>query len=308
MSGTKLPEDFIEPLNLGGMRGRMLRMPAPKKYQGREILFVYGQHSSLERLWGLMQVLNRYGAVTMPDLPGFGGMDSFYKVGRKPTLDELADYLATFIRWRYKRKRLKIAGLSFGFLVITRMLQRYPDIAAKVDIVISIVGFAHHDDFKFSRRRFLFYKYGSAFFSLRVPAFVFQHIFLAPAWLRLVYHHSYNAREKFAGKIGDDFKATMDIELKLWKINDIRTQMFCNGQMFSLDNCQKRIDLPLYHIFVSADQYLDQHRVEQHLRVAFEDFHAAKANLEVHSVSVIADAKEASVMVPAALRRVLREG
>ncbi len=64
------PADYIAPLNMNGMQGRMLRMPAPKSYK-REILFIYGHHSSLERWFGFSQVLNRYGAVTMPDLPGF---------------------------------------------------------------------------------------------------------------------------------------------------------------------------------------------------------------------------------------------
>src|SRR6266536_475449 len=78
------PADFIVPLDVNGLSGRMLHMPAPKG-KGAEILIIYGQHSSLERWWGLMQYINHYGAVTMPDLPGFGGMESFYKLGKKPT-------------------------------------------------------------------------------------------------------------------------------------------------------------------------------------------------------------------------------
>src|SRR3954468_11091969 len=118
---SKNPADYIVPLNINGLDGRMLKLPAPatKQAQGREILFVYGHHSSLERWWGLVQVLNRYGAVTMPDMPGFGGMDSFYKIGRKPTIDNMADYLAAFIKLRYKRKKIVIVGMSFGFAVAT---------------------------------------------------------------------------------------------------------------------------------------------------------------------------------------------
>ena len=74
------PEDYIVPLNMNGLNGRMMHMPAPKGRK-REILVLYGHHSSLERWFGLAQVINRYGAVTMPDWPGFGGMDSFYKIG-----------------------------------------------------------------------------------------------------------------------------------------------------------------------------------------------------------------------------------
>src|SRR3990167_2869837 len=121
-----IAEEFIVPLNINGMKGRMLHLPTPKNKK-REILLVYGHHASLERMYSFARVMNRYGSVTMPDLPGFGGMDSFYKIGRKPTLDNMADYLASLIRLRYKNRRLSIAGFSFGFLVVTRMLQRYPD-------------------------------------------------------------------------------------------------------------------------------------------------------------------------------------
>src|SRR5262245_54981731 len=96
------PADYIAPLYINGMSGRMLRMPAPAK-RNREILFVYGHHSTLERWWGLIQDLNQYGAVTVPDLPGFGGMDSLYGIGKTPDLDTMADYLAAFVKLHYKR-------------------------------------------------------------------------------------------------------------------------------------------------------------------------------------------------------------
>ncbi len=140
------------PLNMNGLQGRMLRLPAPPSKK-RDILFVYGQHSTLERWWGLIQELNRYGSVTVPDLPGYGGMDSLYKIGKSPTFDELADYLAAFVKLRYKRGRITIVGLSIGFAVVTRMLQRYPDLAKRVDLLVSVVGLAHHDDFVLSKSR-----------------------------------------------------------------------------------------------------------------------------------------------------------
>src|SRR3954470_17459407 len=139
-NSLKNPADYIVPLNINRLDGRMLRLPAKSARQAknREILFVYGLHSSLERWWGLTQVLSRYGNVTMPDLPGFGGMDSFYKIGKKPTLDNMADYLAAFIKLRYKNKKLIIAGMSFGFVIATRLLQRYPELTKKVALLVSI--------------------------------------------------------------------------------------------------------------------------------------------------------------------------
>ena len=131
---TQNPEDYIQPLLMNGLEGRMLHMPAPKG-KSREMLFVYGHHASLERQFGVMQVLNRYGSVTMPDLPGFGGMEPLYKIGLKPSIDNLADYLAAFVKMRYKRKKVTIIAMSLGFAITTRMLQRCPELTKKMQSI-----------------------------------------------------------------------------------------------------------------------------------------------------------------------------
>jgi pimeloyl-ACP methyl ester carboxylesterase len=121
MEASHKIKKHIAPLHVNGLNGRLLRLPAPKN-KNREILLLYGHHSSLERMSGFAEVMNRYGAVTMPDLPGFGGMDSFYKIGEKPTLDNYADYLASIIKLRYKRRRVTIVGMSFAFPIILPFL------------------------------------------------------------------------------------------------------------------------------------------------------------------------------------------
>jgi pimeloyl-ACP methyl ester carboxylesterase len=301
------PADFIVPLSMNGLEGRMLRLPAPNPETKREILFVYGHHSSLERWWGVVQDLNQYGAVTMPDLPGFGGMQSFYKIGEKPDIDTLADYLAAFVKLRYNRKRVTIAGLSFGFVVATRMLQRYPDLVKKVDLLVSVVGFAHHDDFTFSKTRYRFYLISAKFFSYRLPALFFRNVFLHPLILRLIYARTHNARQKFQNVKRDQMKGLMDFEIHLWHSNDVRTYMATTVEFLKLDNCKKRVDLPLWHISVSADRYFDNNLVEQHMRVIFNDFHQAKSRMDTHAPSVIADMKTAAPLIPQTIRRILSE-
>lgn len=306
MAKKSIPDvaDYIYPLNMNGLHGRMLRIPAPAN-KTREILFVYGHHSSLERWWGVIQDLNQYGAVTMPDLPGFGGMDSFYKINEKPTIDNLADYLAAFIKLRYKRKKVTIAGLSFGFVVVTRMLQRYPDLVKKVDLLVSVVGFSHKDDFSFSKPRYYFYRTGSAFFARRIPALIFRSTALNPVILRLAYSHGHNSKHKFKDMDKETYKRHMDFEVYLWHANEMRTHWFTLNEFLKLDNCTKQIDLPLWHVSVSSDNYFDEHMVEQHMRVIFNDFHQAKSKMDAHAPSVIADAKSASSLMPAKIRRVL---
>ena len=296
-------EDYIVPLNMNGLEGRMLHMPAPAAHSDREILFIYGHHSSLERWWGLAQVLNRYGAVTMPDLPGFGGMDSLYKIGKSPTLDNMADYLASFVKWRYKRKQVSILGLSFGFLIATRMLQRYPELVKKVDFLVSAVGFVHHEDFAFSRTRTFFYRWGPVIFSTKPTAIMFRYVAINSLFLRVFYGHTFNAKKKFEGADAEQARLLMDMEVILWHNNDVRTVMCTYIEMFTVDNCKKPIDLPVWHVSAIADQYFRPQVVEQHMRVTFADFHEAKNKSLRHAPSVIATMKESEVLFPPKVRQ-----
>ena len=303
----KSPADYIQPLNINGLEGRVLHLPAQKpKHSHREILFVYGHHSSLERWWGLAQSLNRYGAVTMPDLPGFGGMDSFYAIGKKPTIDNLADYLAAFIKLRYKRKKLAIAGLSFGFVIVTRMLQRNPELAKKVTLLVSIVGFAHHEDFTFSRPRYLLYLNGTRFLSRYIPSKIFRYVALNPFILRRFYGKTHNAKHKFAhATTPEEVAKLQDIEIGLWHDNDPRTWAFTCTEFFKFDNCTARVDLPVWHIGTENDHYFDNHVVEQHMQVIFKKFQHSMIDMKNHAPSVMATEEEASILIPPALRRKL---
>jgi pimeloyl-ACP methyl ester carboxylesterase len=303
---TDSPADYIVPLYINGLNGRMLRMPAPTDHK-REILFIYGHHSTLERWWGLVQDLNQYGAVTMPDLPGFGGMDSFYKIGEKPTLDNLADYLAAFVKMHYKRRRFTIAGLSFGFLVATRMLQRYPDLANKVDLLVSVVGFAHHDDFTFTKSRYRFYVGASRFLSHKLPSIFFRNVALHPTVLRLAYSRTHNAKHKFKGADAKEYRRLMDFEIHLWHANDPRTHMFTTVELLTVDNCHKKVDLPVWHIAVEGERYFNNQHVEQHFKVIFTEYHTAVSVLDNHAPSVIATKEEAAPLIPQKIRDVLAQ-
>ena len=302
---TKDIADYIVPLNINGLEGRMLRLPPPPN-KNTEFLFIYGHHSSLERWWGLAQVLNKYGAVTMPDLPGFGGMDSFYKIGKKPTIDNLADYLAAFVKLRYRRKKVAIVGMSFGFVIATRMLQRYPELVKRVTFICSLVGFAHKDDFTFSKKRYYFYLSATHLLSFRIAATFFRYTFVSSLVLRSFYARTHNAKNKFAeAKTPEDHKRLMDMEVKLWHDNDIRTWAFTSTQFLTFDNCRVKINLPLWHVSAEADHFFDNHIVEQHMSIIFTKFNNAVVSVKSHAPSVIADEKAASVLVPAKLRRVL---
>ncbi len=299
---SKEPSDYIVPLELNGLKGRLLRLP-PKKPGQREILFIYGQHSSLERWWGLAQALNEFGGVTMPDMPGFGGMTSLYKIGQVASIDNLADYLADFVKNKLEPEEVTLAAMSLAFAVATRMLQRHPELAGRVTMLVSIVGLAHYEDFIFSPARSRFYRSAARFFSFEWPAAFFQGAFLQPFYLRRAYKYSRFAKEKLAELSGDEFKRTMDTEMVLWKINDLRTQMKTNHEMFTLNNCNQRLDLPVYHVASKHDRYFDHERIEAHFKLIFRSVTVFYTQDPNHAPTIVATAAQAAPFIPDGLAR-----
>lgn len=298
------PADFVVPLNMNGLRGRMLVVPAPKNRK-REILFVYGHHSSLERWWGLVLDLNQYGAVTAPDLPGFGGMESFYKINEKATLDNYADYLAAFVKLKYKRKKVTVVGLSFGFLVVTRMLQRYPDLCNRIEGLTSIVGFAHHDDFNLSQPRRLVYKLLAKTGSARFIAPIVRYGYLNSFVLKRLYLRRYKQQASPEAFNAADVADLIDFDIYLWQANDVRTWLATTYEMLTIDNCGRQIAVPLWHIYVTGDPYFNQSVVEQHMRVIFNEYTEFKAKMASHTPSILANIEEAAPILPKQLRRLL---
>lgn len=291
---------------MNGLRGRMMRLPAQKNAR-REILLVYGHHSSLERMLGFAEVLSRYGAVTMPDLPGFGGMDSFYKIKEKPTIDNYADYLASLIQLRYKRRRVVIVAMSFSVPLVVRMLQRYPDLAKKVDFMVSTVGFVHKDDFKFSKLNYLGLRALAKVGSYRIPAAFISTIMLNPLTIRLAYTLVSDRHSKMKDANIRERQKRIDFETKLWRINDVRTRMSTIALMLTVDVCDQKVPIPMYHVAPKHDRYFDNAIVEQHMRIIFDQFEAIESKMPAHAPTVIATAKEASPYVPRRIRKLLSD-
>lgn len=302
----QVPADFIEPLYINGMNGRMLHVPSKKKNK-REILLIYGHHALLERWWGLVQNLQDFGSVTMPDLPGFGGMDSFYNIGQKPTIDAYADYLAAFVKMRYRRKKVTVMGISFGFVVVTRMLQRYPELKDRVELVVSIVGFMHRTDFLFKPRQRTDFHLATRVFSWPVVAWLIRYCGLNGFVIRNIYVRMPAGKRRFLEMDPAEFDTLMDFEVKLWQANDVRTHWRTTSEFLMLDNCKVPINLPVWHVASKGDHYFDNHIVEQHMRVVYNDYQQGIMNSKAHTPSVLGDKKELSIMIPPALRKVLRK-
>jgi len=280
-------------------------MPAKSKQNKRHILFIYGHHSSIERWSGLIEVINRYGTVIVPDLPGFGGMESFRNINKKPTLDNFADYLADFIDQKIDQSKITIVGLSFGFLVVTRMLQKRPDLVDKVELLVSVAGFSNKKDFNFTLTRYYGYRLGTRIFSYSLTASFYKFIFTRPLIIKTIYKKSFNAKDKFAGLSEAKLIATTQAEIKLWQLNDMLTHMSTNREMLTVNNTHTKINMPVWHVYPDQDRYFNHEQVINSFISIFSEVHPILSEHKGHAPSIIADADEADSMIPQSLKKLL---
>jgi len=302
----KNPADYILPLHINGLSGRMLSAPSTGRKKS-EILLIYGHHASLERWWSLVQNLTPYGNVTMPDMPGFGGMESFYKIRTRPTIDAYADYLAAFIKLRYKNKRVKIFAISYGFVVITRMLQLYPALAKKVDLLVSVAGFMHKDDITFNPRTQRFYRLVTRLFATRPVALFIRYACLNKFVLTTLYIKLPSSKRRMVEVTPEEFSLSMEVEVGLWQANDVRTHWLTTSEFLALNNCRHHVSLPVVHVTSRDDFYINNLVTEEHMRQVFSDYTQIMSRSKAHVPSVIADKKAMSVLVPPKLRELLRK-
>lgn len=303
------PADYIEPLIINGLHGRVLHMPAQrKKYAGREILMIYGLHSSIERMFGIVQNVADFGDVTMPDLPGFGGMDSFYRVGQAANVDTMADYLATFIKLRYKKRRFSIVAMSYGFSVVTRMLDKYPAIAKQVDLCVSLAGLTDKNEFIVPKKTYYIWSTIAWLFDGKIRAGVFRYVFLQSIFIKTIYLLQARSHPKMKGADKTELKKRVNFEVYLWHANDARTYVHVTRELLHLAiPLGAIINVPVLHISIDSDQYIGHKLVEAHLKQRYEKVITATAHMPNHAPTVISSKTEAAMFIPKKARTMLEK-
>lgn len=291
---------------MNGLNGRLLNLPSKNENSKREFLLIYGHHSSIERMQGYVEILSRYGKVILPDIPGFGGMESFYKIGQKPTIDNYADYLAAFVKLKFKRKKFVLVGMSFSVPIYVRMLQKYPEIVKNVEFCVSLVGFVHHEDFsipnKYLKPAIVLSKFGS----IKMVAFLFSKIILHRKTVRFLYRLTADKHGKLLNS-GDDKSRRIEMETELWIVNDFRTKMFTQLEMFKVNLCDIQLKSTIHHLSTKSDIYFNQNTVAQHMQIIFSKFKHYISPFEAHAPSVSATVIEIEPLIPKELLKVLKK-
>lgn len=305
MGAPKIPKAYIKSLDVNGLSGRVLELPRPKK-NSRDVLFIYGHHANLERMYSIAKSFNEHAGIIMPDLPGFGGMDSMYSIGMEPTLDNFADYLASYIKLRFpNRRKFVIAGFSYGFLVVTRFMQKYPDLARQVEFVISVAGFTNSGDFKFKKRNFYLLKFASALFSHKYPSLFVKYIVLRKTWITMAYNFASQTNPKMKILNPEERPDMINFEVILWQCNDPRTYMKTANIMLKVDLTKQKVPRVLHHVSVSGEQYFNAETVNKNMHKIYSKLRVHKVKMHAHMPTVIEEPEQAGVVIPASIRKIV---
>ena len=293
------PSDHIEPFFINGLEGRVLKAKSKTK-KSAQILLVGDLLDSIEQNWPLINDLRRYGNVSCYDLPGIGGMTDFGKIDHDISVNSYADYLASLIKLRYKKHKVILVGKGFGFVIITRMLMRYPLLAKKIITVVCINGEIHHDDLLLSigdkkSLRMIF-----LIMSWQPFSFICRNLLKNKKLFSYLYNNS-NLQLRnlvFRSQYALNHKALMD----LLENNNFTTHFRLLHELLTLDNCISRIDVPLKRAYLKSD-LINIDTQKQHMQVTYKNYRQYEIKQPKNPIVDVGE--QSDLVLPSGLKRVL---
>jgi len=298
--------DYISPMTIQGLKGRKLVMKSfNAKQKDNQIMMLYGLHSSIERMQGIIENIADEGTVTVPDIPGFGGMQSLYSIGIKPTADALAESIYLFIKEHYGDKKFKAVGMSYGFVILTHLLQNHPELKKQITLVVSLAGLTDQDEFIVSKFKYLSWVGILKTFNGKYRSWVFKNVFLQPLILKTIYRVQAANHPKFKDADKKELNKRLDYEVYLWQANEPRTYTLATLDVLQLKTPQISIDVPLLHVSIDSDQYVDHNLVLDNLKQIYSSVSEVQAHMPNHAPTVISSKKDAAPFIPFKARQML---
>lgn len=252
---------------------------------------------SIEMMTPLANVLSEYGDVTVPDLPGFGGMTNFYSIGKTPNLDTYADYLSAFIKLRYKKNRLTLFGVGFGYSLLVHTLQKHPDLCSKVDIVGGINGLLHHEDIRQTNLSRNFNLVRRSFQGLPLLRSIAKATTFQPQAIKT---------QLQINKIDldDDFLQSV---VNSWQSVHVKTLRQLQKAELRLDLCQQNLKTKSYNLELpSIYRDIDTGKAEAHAEIVFSSANYTKSRIEKDLLCVLGDQKLLNAQLPKKLIQELK--
>ncbi len=278
-------EAGLRPYEFLGLKGRYGHWAANNTDAKRTFVLILGQHATIERGRPIVEALQEFGDVYIADNPGFGGMESSYKVGRYPDLTFFGEHVRHFIEnYTDQNRKLTIFGISFGFQVAVEALHHYPELSERVEDVVSFVGFVSHHDFHitFSYSAGLIYilaNIGRTWLGSEFLKFVMKERLIVG-----VYQLTKPIQVKFKHLKSEEAKRYAKEQAYLWVVNDIRTHGATAWDLARRsDQSAYRLDTPLLHIGVPNDHMFDNKLVVSQLQEMFPVTVSVDLQLENHA-------------------------
>lgn len=302
-------DSHIKEYEFKGLRGRYGYWGARSKSAKRTFVLIYGQHANIERLKPLVDIFTRYGDVYVPDNPGFGGMESSYKIGEKPTLAFYGDHLNNFLTNYVPTDRLlTIVGISFGFQVAAECLYRHPSLQPDVEHIVSLMGFVKPSDFIMSP-------------TYKVPL-VYMLAWPGKSWLGselfkriatektvvATYMATKPIQVKLKSLSRNDAKKYAKEQARLWIDNDPRTHA-STGWDFINKNDISSYKLPVnaIHLGVPKDHIINSASVRSSMKKMFKHLLSYDLHIENHAPLDVEDENDIEKFIPPGLAIVLSE-
>jgi pimeloyl-ACP methyl ester carboxylesterase len=228
-------------------------------------------NSDMRLNWEVLNYLRYFGNVTSIGLPGYGGMDSFRNILKKPSLNNYADYLSSILKLRYKNKKFIIVGQGFGFIIATRTLQKYPNIARNVKLVISIDGSARHNDIKYEKLKFNKLSY----IGLSV---IGAKLLKSSGFSKSIQNVNLFSYSSLTDSLSDfhanDAKFVNQIRSK----NDLYTHINILLLIRSFDNSKITLNIPLWNIILK-DSSIIKDTTENHLKSVYNRYSSSSPRI-----------------------------
>ena len=276
----------IKPYEYKGLHGRYVHLPAKSPAAKRTFIILYGHHATLERIIPIAETLSEYGDVYMPDNPGFGGMDSSYKIGQKANLEFFAGHLKYFIDNYVEPSRLiSIMGISFGFQIAVDFVHRYPEYEQRIENLVSFAGFVSPRNIGMSPGKRILFKYllgktgksklGAAVMGLAINDFTITKIYQL-TWKQNVRFDS------IPPSAVDEYIAG---QVMLWKSSDHRTHAQTGFDFFGANELStyRFNDLSLIHVGIPRDHFINDAAVRKDMKLMFKKVLLLELDIPSHA-------------------------
>ncbi|MCE7936696.1 hypothetical protein DYH10_02825 [Candidatus Saccharibacteria bacterium CPR2] len=291
---VEIPENELSIVKIGGYKTRKLFLKSSKK---KKYLIVYGHHSNIERIYSLAVYLNKYGSVTAVDLPGHAGISMKWQ---NPNFNNYADYLKKCITGLYQEKdSVNIVTMSYGFIIVTTMLQICPDLQQRISKVISLGSFTSDKQLNFSPLRKNVFRILCWLFSRNTISWLIEKLIIKNnKRLRQIIEFSMRRSPKTKGAGKSEFNKIVDMEMNLWSQSDFKTHYKTTLKMLKFSLPNKKISTSLVNLYSENDQYIVPKKSISAIDTIYQNAVHLPVGLSSHAPSLVASSKEIDDFMP----------